>query len=66
MTNDGDVRQIMIDESAHAAADGARASLADLYATRLKEREAEESGPVFRLKQVHADERPVLIQCCIR
>ncbi|MFE5302041.1 hypothetical protein [Streptomyces sp. NPDC056632] len=46
--------------------ESARLALADLYATRLKEREGEESGPVFRLKQVEADERPVLIQCCIR
>ncbi|MFG3343518.1 hypothetical protein ACGF1Z_00455 [Streptomyces sp. NPDC048018] len=55
-------------KSISTAPESARLALADLYATRLKEREGEgeESGPVFRLKQVEADERPVLIQCCIR
>lgn len=39
-------------------------ALAGLYADRLAERS--ETAPVFKLTEVATDDRPVLIQCCIR
>jgi hypothetical protein len=44
---------------------GAQDALDALFATRLKIRESAEK-PAFELKEVASDDRPVLIQCCIR
>lgn len=44
---------------------GAQDALDALFAARLSIRDASER-PVFELKEVASDDRPVLIQCCIR
>lgn len=43
----------------------AQDDLDELFNTRLKQREAAPAA-VFELKEVSSDDRPVLIQCCIR
>ncbi len=42
----------------------AQEALDALFSARVQERDS--SAPVFELKEVQGDDRPVLIQCCIR
>ncbi len=42
----------------------AQDALDALYATKLSARD--DAPPVFDLKEIKTDDRPVLIQCCIR
>jgi len=43
----------------------AQDALDALYATKLRARD-DHDRPVFDLKEIKTDDRPVLIQCCIR